>query len=32
MDVILKNNTGSIPSVDLTADLLVDLDDNLYVG
>lgn len=31
MDVILKNNTNAIPSVDLTADLLVDLVDNIYV-
>lgn len=32
MVVILKNNTDSLPIVDLTADLLVDLEDNLYVS
>lgn len=32
MVVILKNNSDSTATVDLTADLLVDLVDNLYVS
>lgn len=32
MDVILKNNPDGLPTVDLNAELFVDINENLFVS